>query len=113
MSEPLLPHLTTQDGAFMEPRGCNRWQLAANGIGAVVAGILAHWLRDREDLDPQPLAQHLLAVPPNTRCARESSSCARASPIRVMAPALSNVVTGAPLDRGVRTCSAIVALIKR
>jgi hypothetical protein len=52
-------------------------------------------------------------MPPNTRCARESSSCARASPIRVMAPALSNVVTGPPLDRGVRTCSAIVALIKR
>jgi hypothetical protein len=30
----LLPWLTTNHGAFMEPRGCNRWQLTANRIGA-------------------------------------------------------------------------------
>src|SRR5437763_10596833 len=26
----LLPEQTTKDGAFMEPRGCNRWQPVAN-----------------------------------------------------------------------------------
>jgi hypothetical protein len=26
--DSLLPRLTTQDGAFMEPRGCNRWATA-------------------------------------------------------------------------------------
>src|SRR5439155_17847672 len=31
------PGKTTKDGAFMEPRGCNRWQSVANRIGAEAA----------------------------------------------------------------------------
>src|SRR5438128_2182753 len=30
ISDDRLPRLITKDGAFMEPRGCNRWQSAAN-----------------------------------------------------------------------------------
>jgi hypothetical protein len=30
----LLPVLLTEDGAFMEPRGCNQWRPAANGVSA-------------------------------------------------------------------------------
>jgi hypothetical protein len=33
----MLSNWTTQDGAFMEPRGCNRWQSLANRIGAPAA----------------------------------------------------------------------------
>src|SRR5947199_370381 len=33
----LLPYQTTRDGAFMEPRGCNRWQSAANRLSAETA----------------------------------------------------------------------------
>src|SRR6266545_3295571 len=31
---PLSPCLTTKDGAFMEPRGCNQWQSTANRLSA-------------------------------------------------------------------------------
>src|ERR671937_2415374 len=31
------PVQATEDGAFMEPRGCNRWQSVANRIGAEAA----------------------------------------------------------------------------
>src|SRR5438105_15229754 len=34
---PLSPCLTTKDGAFMEPRGCNRWQSAASRLSVGVA----------------------------------------------------------------------------
>jgi hypothetical protein len=30
----MSPPQTTKDGAFMEPRGCNRWQSVANPIGS-------------------------------------------------------------------------------
>jgi hypothetical protein len=37
LAPPLSPCLTTNDGAFMEPRGCNRWQSVANRIGSEAA----------------------------------------------------------------------------
>ena len=33
----MYPELATKDGAFMEPRGCNRWQSRANRHGAETA----------------------------------------------------------------------------
>ena len=36
-SRPLSSFLTTKYGAFMEPRGCNRWQSAANQLTAGAA----------------------------------------------------------------------------
>src|SRR5439155_4584983 len=36
---PTRPKPTTEDGAFMEPRGCNRWQSAANRLGPKPAEV--------------------------------------------------------------------------
>jgi hypothetical protein len=35
--EPHIQIPATKDGAFMEPRGCNRWQSVANLIGVEAA----------------------------------------------------------------------------